>query len=107
VVSHLEGVLAHARIGWASQAADSVIGGGLQAIEPLRSSTNRMFAGKSCDCTVEVAQLPLRTASALRPGRTGVTAGPPASLFIAGAATPPAAAVAGTFAPAPKRTFMV
>ena len=37
----------------------------MHAIEPLRSITNRMFAGKSADCTLAVAQLPPRIASAL------------------------------------------
>src|SRR5688572_19886113 len=71
VSSHLLGSFASARSGVRSQLSEAVVGGGLHAIVPVRSTTNKRFAGSSADSTVEVAQPPSRIASASSAGIEG------------------------------------
>jgi hypothetical protein len=79
VISHFEGVAMSARSGVSSQSAEAVVGGGLQAIVPVRSTTNNTLAGSSADCTVDCAQVPRSSASAaeVAPCIAGLLGAPP------------------------------
>src|ERR1700761_5679294 len=57
VSSHFEGIVVSARASFISQSSELVVGGGVQRIEPLRSTKNNRVAGKSDDCSIVVAQL--------------------------------------------------
>src|SRR5689334_1307616 len=65
VISHFDGMLGSARWGSLSHASDSVSGGGLQFMLPLRSITNNRFDGISCACTLAVAHPPFNTPAAI------------------------------------------
>src|SRR5438552_11731895 len=85
VISHFDGFAASDRFGSLSQVSESVVGGGLQFMLPLRSSTNKRFDGNSSDCTVATAQLPFRMLAALSAGKGGALGCWPAPCAVVGA----------------------
>src|SRR3954447_2347588 len=68
VISHFDGLSVDARFASRSQVAESVIGGGLHAIDPLRSITNNMFAGRRSAVSARRLQLLASSASASSAG---------------------------------------
>ena len=68
VSSHFDGSTSSARLSLSSQSSELVVGGGLHFMEPLRSTRNNKFEGKSDDGSLYFAQLPSNSASALSCG---------------------------------------
>src|ERR1700712_2235699 len=64
VSSHFDAIIVSRRVSFISQSSELVVGGGLQRMEPLRSTKNSRLEGRSDDCSVMVAQLLRRIESA-------------------------------------------